>query len=49
VLALKDHTEGVTCVVFAADGRRLVSGSADKTVRIWDTAAGPDIRVAERK
>lgn len=37
---LHGHSQNVKCVRFVGeDGRRLVSGSGDKTVRIWDTEA----------
>lgn len=35
---LKGHTDAVRCVRFEAAGGRLVSGSEDKTVRVWDLA-----------
>jgi WD40 repeat protein len=34
------HQDVVTCVAFAPDGRTLVSGSRDRTVRFWETATG---------
>ncbi|KAG8810333.1 hypothetical protein FRC18_004117, partial [Serendipita sp. 400] len=37
---LSGHIEGVVSVGWSADGRRIVSGSKDKTVRIWDAETG---------
>ena len=33
---LKGHKDSVYSVAFAPDGKWLVSGSLDKTLRIWD-------------
>ena len=37
---LKGHTNVIFALAFAPDGRRLASGSFDKTARIWDVASG---------
>jgi COMPASS component SWD3 len=36
---LKGHNDTVTCLAFAHDGRRIVSGSLDRTVRVWGLPA----------
>ncbi|KAK3346887.1 hypothetical protein B0T25DRAFT_462128 [Lasiosphaeria hispida] len=37
---LKGHSDNVMAVVFSPDGKTLASGSADKTIRLWDMATG---------
>ena len=41
---LEGHTGEVNSVALSADGSRVVSGSSDKTVRLWDTATGECLR-----
>ena len=41
--ALLGHTQGVNSMAFSPDGRRLVSGSDDYTLRLWDAATGKPI------
>jgi len=35
---------GMGCLVFAPDGRRLVAGGGDSTLRVWDVATGALLR-----
>ena len=42
---LTGHTQGVVSVKFSADGEMLASGSADKTVRVWQTSTGALLKV----
>jgi len=41
--AFKGHANSVTSVAFSPDGQRIVSGSHDETVRVWDTATGQEM------
>jgi WD40 repeat protein len=38
VREFKGHADSVSCVDVTPDGSKLVSGSLDRTVRIWDAA-----------
>ncbi|KAG2339585.1 hypothetical protein BDR05DRAFT_967764 [Suillus weaverae] len=40
---LTEHTESVDSVSFSPDGTRMVTGSSDKTVRLWDAATGQPV------
>ncbi|KIJ97428.1 hypothetical protein K443DRAFT_105698 [Laccaria amethystina LaAM-08-1] len=42
-LRLADHNDCVTSVAFSPDGRHIISGSYDKTVRVWDVQTGQSI------
>jgi hypothetical protein len=44
---LKGHTELVFSAAYSPDGSRIVSGSQDKVVRIWDAKSGHTLRKLE--
>ena len=41
---LSGHTDEINSVVFSSDGRSLVSGSDDTTVKLWDLQTGGAIK-----
>jgi len=43
VCTLMGHSNIVTTVSFSSDGRRIVSGSVDKLVKIWDAETGAEV------
>ena len=38
------HTSYVNSVCFSPDGRYALSGSLDKTLRLWEVASGKELR-----
>src|SRR6201994_1305782 len=44
---LRGHSSLVNSVAFSHDGRRVVSGSSDKTVRIWNVETGSEEKMLE--
>jgi len=37
---IRGQQGGVICIAFTADGTRLASGGADKTIKLWKTSDG---------
>ncbi|MFW6357854.1 MAG: protein kinase domain-containing protein [Chroococcales cyanobacterium] len=40
---LNGHTSFVNTIIISPDGKTLISGSADKTIKIWDIATGQEL------
>jgi WD40 repeat protein len=40
----KGHRDGVFCSAISPDGKRIVSGSSDRTIKLWNLADGSVIR-----
>jgi WD40 repeat protein len=40
---LSNHTEEVTTMVVTSDGRYILSGSGEKTIKVWDLESGREI------
>ena len=38
------HSSDVTSVAFSPDGKTIVSGSRDKTIKVWDAGVKADTR-----
>jgi predicted NACHT family NTPase len=47
IVAQIAHTELVDSVAFSPDGARVLSGSGDNTLKLWDAASGQLIRTFE--
>jgi hypothetical protein len=48
LLTLKGHTSGVLSVSWSPDGKRLATGCADGTVKVWDAAGGWELLTIKR-
>jgi WD40 repeat protein len=44
VATMKGHSEAVYAVAFTPDGKHVVSGSGDHTLKVWDSATGKEIK-----
>ena len=45
---LTGHSGEVNSVAYSPDGKHIVSGSDDKTVKIWDSTTGEEVSVLVR-
>lgn len=44
---LEGHSSSVSSVTFSPDGKQVVSGSYDNTVRLWDAVMGAALQTLE--
>src|SRR5262249_54212222 len=48
LLRITGHTAGVNAVAFDSDGKTIVSGGADRSIRVWDASTGKErLKVAD--
>ena len=40
---LQGHDSGINSVTFSPDGSKIISGSDDKTIRVWDASTGVEM------
>lgn len=45
ISTLHGHGDAIYSVAFVGDGRQVVTGSFDRTARLWDAATGRELRV----
>ena len=46
---LTGHSHFVQSVAFSGDGRRVVSGSVDRLVKIWDADKGSEVHTPRQR
>ncbi len=42
-MTFNGHSHHVVAVAFSPDGKRIISGSFDRTVKLWDVASGKEV------
>jgi len=40
------HSSGITSVAFSPDGAKILSGSFDKTIKVWDSGSLCELKIA---
>ncbi len=42
ILTLEGHKDGVNAVIFTPDNKYIITGSSDKTIKVWDIKTGKE-------
>ncbi len=42
---MNGHTSGISCIVYCPELSRVITGSRDKTARVWNVATGECVHV----
>ena len=42
---MNGHTDRINCIAYCAELNRIITGSRDKMVRVWDPATGECVHV----
>jgi WD40 repeat protein len=48
-LVFRNFLDGVHSVAFSPDGKRIISGSSDNMIRVWDAETGREIRTLQTR
>jgi WD40 repeat protein len=43
IMTLRGHQDEIHSIALSQDGKRIVSGSSDKTIKVWDAATGAEL------
>jgi WD40 repeat protein len=49
LLTLKGHNRQISSVAFSPDGRRIVTGSWDRTAKVWKAATTQQVAAWQRE
>ncbi len=44
ILTLEGHKDGVNTVIFTQDKKYIITGSSDKTIKVWDVKTGKNVK-----